>query len=72
MPANQWTVYDKEKRLRDPLSDCRCGKRKYASERDAISGMRRTRKFKKGLAGPLPKKVYDCPWCDGWHMTSQG
>lgn len=53
----------------------RTGKTRYRSEWDAIDAMARTRKrvsFRgESSSSPPAARVYACPYCEGWHLTSQ-
>lgn len=50
--------------------ECACGKRRYPTERVALSAMRGIRKVRAGQ-GKRPRRVYQCTQCSGWHLTSQ-
>lgn len=54
-------------RLRD-LRAGRCeetGKHKFRSKEDALAVLSRA-SHKKAM-----QRAYDCPFCDGWHLTKQ-
>lgn len=45
------------------------GKRRYRSEADARAGMSGTKK--RGDGRTPARRVYQCPDCHGWHLTSK-
>jgi hypothetical protein len=45
------------------------GKRKYDSERDALSTAEHQIATNNA---PKDLKAYMCQWCDGWHLTKGG
>ena len=48
-----------------------CEKRRYASEAGAAAELAGIRAFAPMHEGrKLPRRVYHCPHCKGWHLTS--
>jgi hypothetical protein len=52
------------------MDDQKCTKIRYASAEQAKNAMRKMWRKKIG-AGKLPTRVYRCPKCGGYHMTSR-
>ena len=48
---------------------CRSGKRRFSKHGDAVRCMRLMKRCKQ--LNRSPKRIYHCPLCDGWHVTSQ-
>lgn len=46
-----------------------CTKRRHPTEWQATSAMYRAWRVHRG--DKLPVRVYHCPTCQGWHLTSQ-
>lgn len=57
-----------EKRNKGHWRDCR-SKRRFASEGDAQQAIARARRRSAG--GRVPLRIYWCPHCSGFHLTSQ-
>lgn len=54
------------------------GKTRFRSEGDARQAMKRTRRretfaprVESGETAQPAVRVYSCPWCGGWHLTSR-
>ena len=49
-----------------------CGKTRYSTPGAAEKALRGIRKFgSRGENGTKPQRVYACPRCHGWHLTSR-
>ena len=46
-------------------------KRMYATEEKAKEALAVARRRGESKGGQIEKRVYQCPWCSGWHLTSQ-
>lgn len=52
---------------------CPKGKRVYATEQDAQNALRALNRMKlRGTKGITSQRAYECPWCEGWHLTKHG
>ena len=47
----------------------RCWKRRFSSEYDAQRALDRI--IDRSTRTHVPTRVYDCPYCEGWHLTSR-
>lgn len=52
---------------------CATGKLRYGTETEALTALTRTREARVRTADPHPpeNRIYKCPQCDGWHLTSK-
>lgn len=49
-----------------------CGKTRFSSRGAAETALQKIRKFgARGESGTKPQRVYACPDCHGWHLTSR-
>lgn len=52
-----------------PNGQAVCRKQRFPSELDATTALSSVQRCPR--TGKIPHRVYQCPWCDGWHLTSQ-
>lgn len=58
--------YRSKKRCED------AGKVRYRNENDAINALSSLKSYQnKGEEKRQEKRIYECPKCSGWHLTSQ-
>lgn len=50
---------------------CRTGKRRYRDRIGALIAMASARHKDGSNRGSLEQRAYRCPFCTGWHLTSQ-
>lgn len=59
---------DKDRR-RKRRNRCRSGKTRFRSQSEAIHSLHRFQKT--SVREVVPKRVYQCEFCNGWHLTSE-
>lgn len=62
-------VHGKQVAWRLPDGQTVCKKRRYRTEPEALLELQHVRDDPKGHK--VPVRVYACPYCRGWHLTSQ-
>lgn len=71
--GNGWNYNDRKRRVKNlgpkPKRSVKCGKRKYNSRMDAMLALANTQGYRSTNKRD-EKRVYKCPDCGGWHLTS--